>query len=144
MSLNNQPDEEHDYAKFLTSWRSVSINRTRLADGALLWSLPSTVWRYVGPLSHWSYPGSSHVNANLRPSLHERDYSTLSRLLEGSHVAFEAAVLDHPLFYNNSQGLARLTPPSQGGYSWVILPSVDALSDFTSRCCRNTFGAAAR
>jgi hypothetical protein len=95
-----------------------------------MYSLPSIVWRNVGPLSHFKYPGSH--NPGLVENLHERDFSAVSQLLEASHAIYEVSILDHNKFYNNSGGLDRLRNESMQvgrGYDWVILPSVDAISD---------------
>ena len=123
MTLSSQPAEEKNYARFVTSWRSAFLDRSRLADGAVIWSLPSVVWRNVGPLSHFAYPGSRSQNANLATNMHERDLAAVSRLLEGSHAAYEVAMMDHPAFVNNSGSLESV---KKGGYDWVILPSTDA------------------
>ena len=129
MTLEMRPTEEKNYARFLTSWRSAFIDRTRVVDGALFYSLPSTVWRNAGPLSHYAYPGSRDKNPSLEPNLHERDLGAMSSLLESSQVAYEVTVFDHPTFFNNSGGLGRLKPPSAGGYDWIVMPSTDAMSD---------------
>ena len=125
-SMWHSVGEAHNYAAFLASWRSASIDRSRIADGAVMYSLPCVMWRAIGPFSFYKYPGGP---AAAPENLHERDLATVMAALDRSHAAFEVVLFDHPRFYNNSAGLSRLRPPGEGGYEWVILRSTDALSD---------------
>ena len=117
--------EALNYATFLGSWRSASIDRSRITDGAVLYCLPCVMWRAIGPFSYYNYPGGPDAPENL----HERDLATVMGVLDRSHSAFEVVLFDHPRFFNNFAGLSRLRPPGEGGYEWIILPSTDAISD---------------
>eukprot|EP01051_Picozoa_sp_SAG22_P012170 SAG22_NODE_1241_length_5034_cov_4.301317_2_plen_1433_part_00 len=125
-SMWHSVGEAHNYAAFLASWRSASIDRSRIADGAVVYCLPCIMWRAIGPFSFYRYPGGP---AAAPENFHERDLGRTLLTLDRSHRAFEVVIFDHPRFYNNSAGLSRLRPPDEGGYEWIILPSTDAMSD---------------
>ena len=124
-SMWHSVGEAHNYAAFLASWRSASIDRSRIADGAVVYCLPCIMWRAIGPFSFYRYPGGP---AAAPENFHERDLGRTLLTLDRSHRAFEVVIFDHPRFYNNSAGLSRLRPPDEGGYEWIILPSTDAMS----------------
>jgi hypothetical protein len=103
-------------AQLASTHRSVFIDRTRIADGAIIYCLACVMWRQTGVLS----PGAD---------VHSNAVAYVSGSLETHQVLYEIALLGHPRLFDRPEGLTRLKPPSEGGYSWIILPVVDAMSD---------------
>jgi hypothetical protein len=104
-------------AQLTSTHRSVFIDRTRIADGAIVYCLACTLWRQTGVLSP-------------QPDQHTNAVAWVSGTLEHQQVLYEIALFGHARFWKRDEGLARLKlPPSSGGYNWIILPSVDAMSD---------------
>ena len=104
------------FATLVSTHRSLFIDRTRIADGAIVYCLACVLWRQTGLLS----PG---------PDVHDGAVQTVSATLEAHQVLYEIALLGHPQFFERPAGLARLVPPMDGGYKWIILPKVDAMSN---------------
>lgn len=103
-------------ASLVSTHRSLFIDRTRIADGAIVYCLACVLWRQTGLLS----PG---------PDVHNGAVQTVSSMLEAQQVLYEVALLGHPRFFDRPEGLVRIVPPAEGGYKWIILPQVDAMSD---------------
>jgi hypothetical protein len=103
-------------AQLVSTHRAVFIDRTRIADGAIVYCLSCVLWRQTGFLSVGT---DQHANAVV----------VTAGLLEEHQVLHEVALLGHPRFFDRPDGLARLRPPAEGGYRWIILPLVDAMSD---------------
>jgi hypothetical protein len=103
-------------AQLASTHRSVFIDRTRIADGAVIYCLACVLWRQTGALAP-------------EPDQHANAVAYVAGTLEAHQVLYEIALLGHPRFFDQPTGLARLKTPSAGGYNWLILPLVDAMSD---------------
>ncbi len=98
-------------ARFVRAQRALFVDRARVADTALVLSLPSLFWRSFSSLS-------------VRPVRHLQAFTAAARDLEERHVGYEVIVFGHPDLYDDADMLARLRR-----YRCVVLPTVDCLSD---------------
>ena len=98
------------HARFANAHREAFIDRRRVADVAVINSIPTLFWRWFS---------SFDVD---RP--HLKQIEAVARLLEDHHVSYDALIFGHPDIYNDADHLERLQD-----YQTVVLPNVDAISD---------------
>jgi hypothetical protein len=103
-------------ARLKSTHRSVFIDRSRIADGAIIYCLSCVLWRQTGFAAD-------------QQDQHDNSVAFMVSLLESHHVLYEIAMLGHQRFWDRPEGRERLKPPSEGGYEFIILPLVDAMSD---------------
>ena len=101
------------HAQFLHRNRGLFIDRSRVARFALVYSLPSMLWRDWAPLRTPSLP-------------HREHFTAAARLLEDRRILYEVIAFGHDDFMDSNASLARL---ADGRYSSLLLPAVDAISD---------------
>ena len=100
-----------DIAQFVHRRRELFVDRSSVADTALVLSLPSLLWRGCTSL-------------RVQPVAHRQCFTAAARRLEESHVPYEVIVLGHPDFYDDRPNIQRLRT-----YRTVIVPGADCLSD---------------
>lgn len=103
-------DVHRHHAQFINLYRSFFIDRSSLAEIALVESLPSLCWRDFSSLTV-DQPHFDHFIAS-------------ARLLEDKHIPYEVVILGHPDFYDDTENLARM-----GKYKTLIVPFADCISD---------------
>lgn len=116
-SLHNKGDLDapvysiyKDFIRFVHQRRELFVDRERMADTAVVLSLPSLFWRQFSSLTTQT-PHTKHFLAS-------------ARLLEDNHRPWEALVFGYPELFDDTEVLARLER-----YRMVVLPEVDAVSD---------------
>jgi len=100
-----------EIAQFVSQHRALFVDRSSVADVALVLSLPSLFWRNctslrVLPIKHWDC------------------FTAAASTLEDTHVPYDVLVLGHPDLYDDGPNLARLAR-----YRTVVVPNVDCVSD---------------
>jgi hypothetical protein len=98
------------YADFMSRNRALFGPQRGYTRIALIWSLPSLMWRCYPP-------------QDLRPMGQRSEFAALSQLMIDQNIMFDCVVFQHPEIYNDREFLARLME-----YDIVILPNVDCLS----------------
>jgi len=104
-------DEEARRCRFVQQHRALFARRDRVANVGLVYSLPTHAWR--------KFPGF-----NLTSEPYATWFGAWARLLEESHVPYEANCWSHPLLGDQRAALERLSR-----YQVLILPGVDCFSD---------------
>jgi len=104
------------FANFTRHQRQLfAADRTKLAEVALLYSIPSMMWRQDSSLNvPWGWDGMPRLDA----------FASLARVLEDAHLPYDVLLLDHPSvskFMHMEQRLVH--------FKVIVLPAVDALSD---------------
>jgi hypothetical protein len=102
------------HAQFLHRYRGLFSDRERVARVALVYSLPSIVWRDWAPLRTPVLP-------------HREHFTAAARLLEDRRIMYECLAFGHPDFMDSNASLARLA--GDGRYTTLVLPAVDAIAD---------------
>jgi hypothetical protein len=110
--------------------RFLFVDRRRIADVALLFSIPSRFWRIFSSLKSSSNGGQPH-------------FSSVSGVLENEHVSYETPILGHPDL--GSLDIVSCMPTTGSpltataaercwnrldNYTTVVLSGADAISDF--------------
>lgn len=101
-----------DYAKWMHEHRSLLTHRESLAKAALVYSLPTLMFRQYSALQ---IPGEGRLP----------EFERMADLLDENQVAYDVVVLGHPEFWDDTKALERL----ERQYSTIILPSVDCMSN---------------
>ena len=101
------------HAQFLHRYRGLFTDRSRVAKLALVYSLPSMIWRDWAPLRTQVLP-------------HREHFTAAARLMEDRRIMYEVLAFGHPDFMASNASLARL---ADGRYTTLLLPAVDAISD---------------
>ena len=91
-------------ATLVSTSRSVFIDRTRVADGAIIYCLACVLWRQAGVLQ----PDGD---------VHDGAVQIVSAILESHQALYEVALLGHARFFDRPEGRVRLKPPAEGGYA---------------------------
>eukprot|EP01050_Picozoa_sp_SAG11_P003699 SAG11_NODE_216_length_12231_cov_10.404385_4_plen_1663_part_00 len=100
--------------------RHLFVDRRRRGQVALVWSVPSLMWRRFSSLS---------IGPNLSPPTEIQHVSYLSgiaRVMEDSHVLYEVLMLGHPDVFNDTASTGRI---STDDFETIVLAGVDAISD---------------
>jgi hypothetical protein len=100
--------------------RHLFVDRRRTAQVALLWSVPSLVWRRFSSLS---------IGPRLSPPLDIQfaNYFTgIARVMEDAHILYEVLMLGHSDLFDDSASTTRINPDT---LSTMVLAGVDAISD---------------
>ena len=103
-----------EYARFLNKHRSLFLRRRPIARVALVYSVPTCVWRYF--FSYWIYWRAA--------SNHGRWIGTVARVLEDAHIPYDPIVFGHPDLLDDEAQLAALDE-----YDVLVLTEVDCVSD---------------
>jgi len=90
-----------------------------LADVALVYSVPSLMWRVYPPTDHWNWEQTYEL-------------SGWAHILEEEHIPFDVVLFGHPNLWEDGD-LGRTLDQ----YGTVILPMVDCLSDEQLRALQN-------
>ena len=101
------------HAKFLHRNRGIFVDRSRVARFALVYSLPSMLWRDWAPLRTPNIP-------------HREHFTAAARLLEDNRIMYEVLAFGHPDLLDSNASLTRLLDQR---YASLMLPAVDAISD---------------
>eukprot|EP01048_Picozoa_sp_COSAG05_P016546 COSAG05_NODE_2142_length_3486_cov_1.351048_1_plen_991_part_00 len=101
------------HTQFVNRQRSLVIDRTRVADIALVYCLACSFWREFSDMAV--------------PQEHLSFLTAVARLLEHQGIAYEVVVLGFDGLFANLKGLDGLRMPLK--YQSVILPAVDAIAD---------------
>lgn len=98
------------FVNYLNNNRALYGKQRGYTNTAVVWSLPSLMWRSYPPqnLYSWGYAA---------------DFITVAQALIDSNVMFDCALFHHPEIHDDKDFLARLME-----YDTVILPNVDCLS----------------
>jgi len=104
-----------EYHRWVSDNRHLFLNRSSAARVALVYSVPTLLWRSFPTTGHWNY----EQNASL---------SGMALALECTHVPYDVVIFGHPDLWSDEGLGARLE-----NYDLVILPSADCLSDFQIR-----------
>jgi hypothetical protein len=104
-------DEEARRSRFAQRHRALLTRRERCANVGLVYSLPTHAWRKFSSFNLSSEPYSSWFGA-------------WARLLEESHVPYEAVCWWHSLLGDERVAMERLSR-----YQVLVLPGVDCFSD---------------
>lgn len=99
------------FAKFIDENRVLFTNRESMAQVALVYSLPSLLFRRYYPLD---------IDDN---SAFERVQKTAD-LLDENHIPYDCVVFGHPEIWDDSRVLRNLSR-----YKVLVLPTIDAISD---------------
>ena len=107
------------HAQFVTSRlnRHLFVDRTRVADTALVYSIPTLMWRRFSSLIVGDAFGPSGFD--FYPF-----FSGVARIFEDEHVPYEVIILGHPDVSNDWAQIARF-----GKYRRLVVAGVDAMSD---------------
>ena len=106
------------HTKFVNENRGFLIDRTRVADVALVYCLACSFWRVMGDVT----TGSSDAHLEV--------LMATARMLEHAGVLYEVVVLGFDGLWQNRGAMGRLANSNASRpYQSVILPAVDALSD---------------
>ena len=100
-----------DYASWLNSSRDWMTGKRSLATVAVVYSIPTLLWR--------EFPATNHHNGAQAGAL-----NGFARALEDSHIPFDSVFFGHPDFWDDSRLAAAIQQ-----YKVLILPAVDCLSD---------------
>jgi uncharacterized protein (TIGR03437 family) len=100
-----------DYTAWLNRHRDWMTGKRSRAAVALVYSIPTMLWREFPTTGHADWEQSSRLGG-------------FARALEDSHVPFDSVFFGHPDFWDDSRLAAALKQ-----YKVVILPGVDCLSD---------------
>jgi len=109
------------YSRFTRANRATFSHRDSAARVAVVYSLPSMMFRRFLPL---------HIANDGDDDAFGRFYRTLDQL-EAWHVPFDALVFGHPEFHDDAAALARL-----GRYEVLIFPAAEALTDAQAQALR--------
>jgi len=107
-------DAHAEYARFLNRHRSLFLRRRPIARVALVYSVPTCVWRYF--FSYWIYWRAA--------SNHGRWIGTVARVLEDAHIPYDPVIFGHPDLLDDETQLAALD-----AYDVLVLTEVDCVSD---------------
>ena len=102
-------DTHRRHCRFVGRNRIFFIDRERLAEVAVVNSVPSLFWRWFSSLEV-ERPHLEHLAAS-------------ARLLEDRHIPYEVMMFGHPDVYDDTDHLARLYK-----YKTVIIPNADCIS----------------
>lgn len=97
------------YWQFAAANRGLFSHRQQVADVALVYSLPTWMWRRF---------------SSLTCGVPQGDYALLARIFEDGHIPFECLVFGHPDIYDDSAQLARMKR-----YRVVVVYGADCVSD---------------
>jgi len=100
-----------DYTAWLNRTRDWMTGKRSRAAVAVVYSIPTTLWREFPTTGHWD-------------SAQSYRFSGFARALEDSHIPFDSVFFGHPDFWDDSRLAAALKQ-----YKLVVLPGVDCLSD---------------
>ncbi len=103
-----------EYAQFINSQRALFLQRRPLARVALVYSVPTCVWRYF--FSYWIYWRAA--------SNHGRWIGAVARVLEDAHIPYDPVIFGHPDLLDDKAQLAALDQ-----YDVLVLTEVDCVSD---------------
>ena len=103
-----------EYARFLSTHRALFLRRRPIARVALVYSVPTCVWRYF--FSYWIYWRAA--------SNHGKRIGAVARVLEDAHIPYDPIVFGHPDLLDDEAQLAAL-----GRYDVLVLTDVDCVSD---------------
>lgn len=98
-----------EFTKFINENRSLFLDRKSYANVALVYSLPSLIYRFGGI----SFKESAQVN----------EFLGFIRILEDVHMPFDVIVFGHPDLFDDTSVLNNLSK-----YDMVMLPQADCLS----------------
>jgi hypothetical protein len=104
-------DGHRHHAHFVDRHRGLFVDRTSVADHALIYSIPSFFWRNCYRLGLANSPCLDHFGAT-------------GRLLEDEHIPYNVVILGHEDVYDDTQDLDSLDQ-----YKTLILPHADCISD---------------
>ncbi len=104
-------DGHRHHSNFVSQNRGLFVDRTSVADCALVYSVPSMFWRYCYKLKLPDYP---HVN----------HFAAAGRLLEDKQIPYNVVLFGHKDVYDDAEDLASLA-----NYKTIIIPSADCISD---------------
>jgi hypothetical protein len=107
------------FAKFIDENRALFTHRESIAQVALVYSLPSLMFRRYYPLN---------IDDN---SAFERVQKTAD-MLDRNHIPFDCVVFGHPEIWDDTRVLRNLSR-----YKVVILPTIDAISDAQVEALKN-------
>ena len=107
-------DAHAEYARFLNGHRALFLRRRPMARVALVYSVPTCVWRYF--FSYWIYWRAA--------SKHGKEIGTVARVLEDAHILYDPIVFGHPDLFDDEAQIAAL-----GEYDVLVLTEVDCVSD---------------
>jgi uncharacterized membrane protein len=82
-----------------------------LANVALVYSVPTLMWRFYPPTGHWNWPQTY-------------EFSGWSQIMEEEHIPYDVVMFGHPSFWDDSDLAGVLS-----AYDVLILPRVDCISD---------------
>lgn len=99
------------YYDWLDDIRFVFERQASTANVALVYSIPTMMWRF--------FPATQHWNSQQVASL-----SGIAHVLDLEHIPYDAVVFGHPAVWSD-EGLAKQLEQ----YDVLILPDVDCLSD---------------
>jgi len=99
-----------NYYEWVRENESFFRDRASAAKTAIVYSIPTMMWRYFPTTGHWSWA----QNASL---------SGFAFVLEAEHIPYDVVVFGHPDLWDDAGLGERLA-----GYDVVILPDVDCLS----------------
>ena len=100
------------YYEWVRESESFFRDRVSAAKTAIVYSIPTMMWRYFPTTGHWNWA----QNASL---------SGFAFALEAEHIPYDVVVFGHPELWDDAGLGERLA-----GYDVVILPDVDCLSGY--------------
>jgi len=107
------PDAEDSllqYYDWLNDIRFLFEQRRSAANVAIVYSMPTMMWRYFPATGHWN---SAQIGS----------LSGFADVLEREHIPYDTVIFGHPSVWDDAGLESRLGP-----YDVVILPAVDCLS----------------
>lgn len=113
-------DAHKRHAQFAGANRELFVDRESRADVALVYSLPSVIWRSFSSLT---VPHAEKWE-DIRICDQMKEFSHAARILEDSHVPYDILILGHPDFFDDRPFFERMDR-----YSTIIVPGADAVSD---------------
>ncbi len=101
-----------EFAKWMHAHRAVLTHRESLADVALVYSLPTLIFRQYSALG---IPGEGRLP----------EFERMADLLDENGIAYDVVVLGHPEMWDDTPSFERL----KSRYSTIVLPSVDCMTN---------------
>ena len=99
------------HAQFVNELRGLFVDRTSVVDHALVYSLPTTMWRSCYKLKPSHAPFLDHFGA-------------AGRLLEDAHIPYNVLILGHEDVYDDRRDLESLA-----SYKTIVIPHADCISN---------------
>jgi len=112
-------DGHRHHSNFVSQNRGLFVDRTSVADYALVYSVPSMFWGYCYKLKLSDTPHLNH-------------FAAAGRLLEDEQIPYNVVLFGHKDVYDETEDLASLAK-----YKTIVIPYADCVSDAQAAAISN-------